>query len=460
MPIVLSLAEHALDFYRWDLPQRAEILGVKSKYRDAERIIRGVGLEPLIELPDVYKSEKDWEDVGNGTFGLGPSNNGTSNLDVRNDTLGAFWVDDLQPRSEGRTSPSSSSATYPGGKRRCANEDGRENGTTCDALPSGSGGETGRKTHTRSASSDSTLPTTPDNATLPDIPLAGSGRNPDHTDSAHMKVRDHIIGGLDVLYYGTLEFGSPAQEIMLDVDTGSADLWGSGWAQGTVAQDRVALGDLYVGQQYIGVAEDVSEDFRASPASGVLGMAFGSISTIKSATFFENLVVTTQVTAPLFGVHLARGKEQGSETYWSVEMTGYSLGASVQLYDAPITAAIDTGSTLIYLPIHEAEALYSHIPGSRQAAEYGDAIWAFPCSSRLQLSLRFGSRLFQIHPWDFNLGRTDAKSDECVGGILGLPEGFPSDFAIIGDEFLKSWYSVYDYGDNGKIGLAYSTNNK
>ncbi|KAG9092279.1 hypothetical protein FRC06_000168 [Ceratobasidium sp. 370] len=164
-------------------------------------------------------------------------------------------------------------------------------------------------------------------------------------DSAHMKVMDYIIGGLDILYYGALGFGSPSQEIMLDVDTGSADLWtpakcstcdtkqfdsnssttfedtgepfkvtyGSGWAQGTIARDHVALGNLRVEHQYIGAATDVSEDFRGSPASGVLGMAFGSISTIKAATFFENLVVTTQVTAPLFGVHLTRGREQGSE---------------------------------------------------------------------------------------------------------------------------------------------------
>ncbi|KAG8716026.1 hypothetical protein FRC08_009930 [Ceratobasidium sp. 394] len=465
---------------------REEILGVKSKYRDAERILRGVDLGPLIELPNVYKSKKDWESAGNDTFGLDPPSNGTfSNLDLRNDTLGAFWTNDLQPRPEGHTSPSSPSS--PGDEHRCVDEGG-ENGTTCDILPSGSSGETGHEMQAQSTPSDSILPV-PDNTTLPDVPLAGAGQSPDQMDSAHMKVMDYIIGGLDVLYYGALEFGSPSQEIMLDIDTGSADLWipakcstcdtkqfdsdssttfedsdepfkvtyGSGWAQGTVAQDRVALGNLHVEHQHLGVATDVSEDFRGSPASGVLGMAFGSISTMQTATFFENLVLTTQVTAPLFGVHLTRGKEQGSETYWSVEMTGYSLGGSVQLYDAPITAAIDTGSTLIYLPMHEAEVLYGHIPGSRQAAEFGDAIWAFPCSSQLQLSLRFGTRLFQIHPWDFNLGRTDAKSDECVGGILGLPEGFPSDFAIIGDEFLKSFY---DYADNGKIGLAYSANNK
>jgi len=34
-----------------------------------------------------------------------------------------------------------------------------------------------------------------------------------------------MSGTLDVLYYGPLEFGTPAQRLTVDVDTGSADLW-------------------------------------------------------------------------------------------------------------------------------------------------------------------------------------------------------------------------------------------
>ncbi|KAG8715863.1 hypothetical protein FRC09_016226 [Ceratobasidium sp. 395] len=513
--VLFGLVEHVVNFYRWHSSQKAEILGVKSKYRDAERILRGVGLSPLIELPDVYESKGGWEGhIGNSTYDLDPSSNHTFNdMDMHGDGLGAFWIDDLIPPVEDHVSTAGTSSDYPGGKRRCSDEKGGDNGTVCDLAPAGTSGEPG--VEARSAPSNPALTAITPDVTIPNIPLPEPGQNSDQMDSAHMKVMDYIVGGLDVLYYGGLGFGSPSQEIMLDVDTGSADLWvptkcsscdtkqfdsdksmtfkdtgkpfkvnyGSGWAQGTLAQDRVTVGNLVVENQHIGAATDVSEDFRGSPASGVLGMAFGSISTIKKPTFFENLLANTQVTAPLFSVHLTRGKEQGSElcigcintskysgeiywipvkskTYWSIEMTGYSLDGSPQLFGAPITAAIDTGSTLIYLPLHEAEALYEHIPGSRQAVEFGEAIWAFPCASRLELSLRFGARPFQIHPWDFNLGRTDAGSDECVGGILGLPEGFPSDFAIIGDVFLKSWYSVYDYADNGKIGLAYSTNNK
>ncbi len=73
---------------------------------------------------------------------------------------------------------------------------------------------------------------------------------------------------------------------------------------------------------------------------------------------------------------------------------------------------------------------------------------------------------------------------DCIGGILGLEDGFPSDLVIVGDELLKSCayillllillalfniggsltlhcsgYSVYDY-PGSRVGLAPSINNK
>lgn len=52
--------------------------------------------------------------------------------------------------------------------------------------------------------------------TTPPSTSAGTGQWP---------LLDEISGALDILYYGPAHFGTPAQTLTVDVDTGSADLW-------------------------------------------------------------------------------------------------------------------------------------------------------------------------------------------------------------------------------------------
>jgi len=137
-------------------------------------------------------------------------------------------------------------------------------------------------------------------------------------------------------------------------------------------------------------------------------------------------------------------------------------GLGVNNVKAPtkLTAAIDTGTSLIYVPDALASTFYGLIPGSKPASQYGPGFWTVPCYSVEHIYLSFEGHRFAINPSDFYLGRVSASSKDCVGGVLSIGNRLPPNLAIIGDEFLKSWYSTFDYGNGVRVGFWPDVNNK
>ncbi|KAJ7132811.1 aspartic peptidase domain-containing protein [Mycena crocata] len=333
--------------------------------------------------------------------------------------------------------------------------------------------------------------------------------------SQEMPLKDYMCGNLDMMYFGLAEFGTPPQKLTIDIDTGSADLWvpvncsecvnkqfedtksstrktsdenfsvlyGSGEVSGTLMQDVVSIAGLQVRDQFFGAVTQVSDDFNGMPNDGLIGMAFGTIAQSGKPTYFETLIERDMIPSPLFSVYLSRKQEIGSslclgcidslktlgppewipvlnQTYWSVPMDGIATNKN-QLVPTQLIAIIDTGTTLIYLPENVVSDFYSMIPGSKLAPQFGPEFYTYPCSTALDIALVFNGRRFPISSLDFNLGMTEQNSPDCVGGILSLAsEGFPSNLAIIGDEFLKSWYTTFDYSGGGRIGFSPSINNR
>ncbi|EJT98207.1 aspartic protease [Dacryopinax primogenitus] len=330
--------------------------------------------------------------------------------------------------------------------------------------------------------------------------------------SVSVPLVDYIQSGLDLEYYGTLNLGTPFQQVTVDFDTGSSDLWvptlcvdsttdvlkpafnssksssyeqtiepfqiayGSGEVVGTIASDTAMLSGFRVKSQYFGAVNVMSPQFLNDPASGILGLAFPQIAQTKQPPFMQQLYNAGVLDEPLFAFFLSR-QEQGAvlsigntdsthytggitytpvttQTYWEVQSTGSVVnGKAVQ---PSFKAAIDTGTTLIYLPSAATAALYKAIPGSREDSQQGTGMYAYPCNSNPTVAFTFAgsSNEYTIDLRDFNLGPSEEQG-MCVGGVIAMDmkdtNGEP--LAIIGDEFLKSWYSVYNF-DGPKVGFA------
>ncbi|KAG8213872.1 aspartic peptidase domain-containing protein [Butyriboletus roseoflavus] len=338
------------------------------------------------------------------------------------------------------------------------------------------------------------------------VASAGTLRNANNTVTDALS--DEADGVDDFEYYGPLRFGSQAQTLQIDFDTGSSDLWvpvncgdcgqltpfrantsstyrdtgqpfsvtyGSGDMSGTLAMDMVAIGALEVFNQYFGAVQSVSENFADSPNDGLAGLAFGTIANSHNLTFFENLI--PQLQAPLFSVYMTRTQVHGAEicfgcideskvrkktvswvqvaskTWWTVDISGVLVNKEL----VPISGLYAiTGTSFIYFPADVVTAIYEQVPGSTPAPDYGDGFYSYPCDTPIALSVVFGSQTLALDPRGTSLGwnPSEPTGSPCIGVIVSAGSSF--NFVILGNSFLKSYVSIYDYSHGARVGFMES----
>ncbi|KAJ5640623.1 hypothetical protein N7528_000248 [Penicillium herquei] len=157
----------------------------------------------------------------------------------------------------------------------------------------------------------------------------------------------------DSMYLAQVGIGSPAQNLNLDFDTGSADLWvwstklpsatlskykdhtvfdstksstfklseGSTWqisygdgssASGIVGTDDVNVGGVVVKNQAVELAEKMSDAFASGAGDGLLGLAFSNINTVQPksvATPVENMITQDDIPNKLFTAKLGSWRD-------------------------------------------------------------------------------------------------------------------------------------------------------
>lgn len=316
---------------------------------------------------------------------------------------------------------------------------------------------------------------------------------------------------LNAQYFTEILLGTPGQSFKVILDTGSLNLWvpskdcsslacflhskfdhdssatykkngtefaiqyGLGSLKGYVLQDTLTIGDLVIPKQdFAEATEEPGLAFAFGKFDGILGLAYDTISVNKMVPPVQNAVARGLLDEAQFGFYLGdtkKSEENGGlatfggydeslfkgkltwlpvrrKAYWEVSFEGIGLGDEfAELSNTG--AAIDTGTSLLTLPSSLAEIINAKIGATKSwSGQY-----QVDCDARANLpdlTLNFGGHNFTLTPYDYTL----EVSGSCIS--VFTPLDFPDpigDLAIIGDAFLRKYYSVYDFKKNA-VGLA------
>ncbi|RDA94491.1 putative aspartyl protease [Ophiocordyceps camponoti-saundersi (nom. inval.)] len=330
-------------------------------------------------------------------------------------------------------------------------------------------------------------------------------------------VNASLTSRADVSYYVKLSLGNPPQDVSVQLDTGSFELWvdpdcnklsagdtsfckstgrynpdrsttaivtqgkttlryGIGAANITYVEDSVGFPGSEEQMQNVrfGVATSSQQQF-----AGILGVGFGGGVTIPYPSFMDQLEAQRVTESKTLGVALGSKEEGGgSVTFGGVDTSKYAGRlAAVPIIDAKnspdkvprywvtlesvshsppgeastvltrssMDVFLDTGATLTLLPSSVVQAMADAV-GSKGTVNGG--LPAVSCRLANSEDGAFGFRFNGVTvfvPYDEMIRQLPGQRGQRSQCYLGV---MPSDkFALLGDTFLRSAYTVFDLDD-------------
>jgi saccharopepsin len=325
-----------------------------------------------------------------------------------------------------------------------------------------------------------------------------------------MIIREMIADCLFKIDFSEISIGTPPQLFKVILDTGSSNLWvpsvkcgsiacylhskydssksstykangssfdieyGSGSLSGFVSQDTVEIGDIKL--KDVLFAEATSEPglaFAFGKFDGILGLGYDTISVNHIVPPFYEMIKQKALDSAVFAFYLGSADKDGDDSevvfggidkshytgemttipvrrkaYWEVNFDAISFGDSVAELDNT-GAILDTGTSLITLPGTLAELLNKEI-GAKKGF---NGQYTVECDARdglPDLGFSLAGNNFTITAYDYIL----EVQGSCISAITPMDIKAPvGPLAILGDAFLRKWYSVYDL-ENNTVGIA------
>ncbi|KAI9336157.1 aspartic peptidase domain-containing protein [Obelidium mucronatum] len=291
--------------------------------------------------------------------------------------------------------------------------------------------------------------------------------------------------------------------------------YGKGFVEGYHATDVLSLAGTKINEQQFLLVEKQDTAFLKQingTSDGIMGLAYvGGLKGLQNVTASKNAEVETVVMAlvkkgvlaqPLFSLYLAKAGDKGDmkgnggelvlggidatkfygnvtyhavspvakNYYWTVQVNGFSFGGgSVDGAVSNLYAIVDSGSSFIAM---DAVSFKSQLLPALQKG--GASVTFDPPTNLTQincadlgklpaLSFTLGNattdsvNVYTLNPSDYIVKKTIQGTTFCLLGIM--PNGFKakSDGSVIwilGDVFLRRYYTVFDYSNGGRLGFA------
>ncbi len=246
--------------------------------------------------------------------------------------------------------------------------------------------------------------------------------------------------------------------------------YGTGSLEGVISNDDMTIGDLAIKKQDF--AESTVEPgltFAFGKFDGILGLAYDTIAVQHVVPPFYNMINQGLLDEKVFAFYVGTDPEGGVATfggvdeahfegkidyvpvrrrgYWEVLLDSVALGKEVMEFDST-GAAIDTGTSLIALPSDLADLINNEL-GAKKSWQ---GAWTVECDTIPSLpdfTFTFGGKPYVLKGEDYilNAGGT------CISPFTGMD--IPGGLWIVGDVFLRKYYTVYDLGRDA-VGFAKS----
>ncbi|XP_041092101.1 pepsin A-like [Polyodon spathula] len=314
-----------------------------------------------------------------------------------------------------------------------------------------------------------------------------------------------MVNYIDLSYFGVISIGTPPQSFKVIFDTGSANLWvpsvycssqpctnhkkynpstsstyratnkyisiqyGTGSMTGFLAYDTVNVAGISDPNQIFALSTTEPSSFLYyAQFDGILGLAFPSIASGEATPVFDNMMNQGLLSQNLFSFYLSPNSQSGSvvtfggidesyftgninwvpltsETYWQIKVDYIQVNGQTVACAQSCQAIVDTGTSLIAGPSGPIATIQSAVgvsPGisCQNVPSMPDVIIGingvqYTLSSSAYILERYGGQ-------------------QCSSGFqaMNLPTN-AGDLWILGDVFMREYYSIFDRGNN-RVGLA------